>query len=1132
MGFSPTVPTSRLLSSMTTSDLDRSFSRETLRRAHAYADAGQVEHLEIDDDAEGLATVSAVVVGGDTYEVDVTLADIGAGRVLVASDCDCPVGDQCKHGAAALLAARTLLVSREPTGAIRAVPDVPAWGRVLDDALGMPGGRVGDLEPCPLALQVELQLPHARPAWWGSGVAMQPSVVVRPLRRGARASWVKGGAGWSDMRALQGDPTYDPRQAAVLAAMADLAPPYPFGNGGIRLGDLGPGVWPLLNRAIRSGIPLVPAGPLESVAVEATGAVDLDVRASGDGTVLRPVLRGHEDAPPDSRLLVQGTHAHGVVLLTPVARPVERRAGQPGERFAAVLAPLEHGLDPGMRRLVGGTEPVVVPPADADRLAREYLPRLARQAQLISGDGSVELPEPPRPSLVLTVTWQAAGRIDLDWAWAYEGCPGPVALDSAEGRRAWRDREAEEALLAGLDLDGPARALLCDASGELVASQRLGDAQVLELTGGVLAALREHPSIEVVDRGTPPDYRPATQDPEVRFELAEEPAGAADAESTSTDWLDLDVQIHVDDERVPLVTVLEVLTRGERHLFLPSGLHVRTDHPALARLAEAVRAAGELVGGPHSPAEGADGAHLGEEPGETGNRLRVGRHDLGSWAELADIGAVDARAAHWVRAARALRDLVELPEAEPAGVSSELRSYQLAGFRWLAFLWESGLGGILADDMGLGKTLQTLALIGHARSRGAGTFLVVAPTSVVAAWTSEAERHAPGLRVRAVTGARRRRGTTIAEEAAGADVVVTSYTLLRLEAEEYADLPWGGLVLDEAQQVKNHQSKTHQAVQRVEAPFRLALTGTPFENRLMELWALLSLVAPGLYPRARTFAEQVATPVEKHGDTAALERFRRRIRPFLLRRTKELVARDLPAKQEQVLEVSLGTRHRKIYDSRLQRERQQILGLVEEDFEKHRITILSALTRLRQLSLDPALVDPAHEGVGSGKIDALVEHVVELRAEGHRALVFSQFTGFLQRVRARLDAEGIDSCYLDGTTRDRPEVIRSFRDGLAPVFLISLKAGGVGLTLTEADYVFVLDPWWNPATEAQAVDRAHRIGQTRPVLVYRLVATDTIEEKVMALKARKAALFDQVVDGDGALGAAVTADDVRALLSG
>jgi len=360
------------------------------------------------------------------------------------------------------------------------------------------------------------------------------------------------------------------------------------------------------------------------------------------------------------------------------------------------------------------------------------------------------------------------------------------------------------------------------------------------------------------------------------------------------------------------------------------------------------------------------------------------------------------------------------------------------------------------------------------------------------------------------------------------DLVVTTYALLRLEREQFTSQHWAGLVLDEAQQVKNHQSKAYAAVRAIDADFRLAVTGTPFENRLMELWSLLSITAPGLYPAPRRFREVVVGPVEKGADAAALDRFRTRIRPFMLRRTKELVAADLPPKQEQVLDVTLEPRHRKIYDVHLAKERQKILGLVE-DFDRNRVAIFSALTKLRQLALDPALVDPEHERVGSAKLDLLADQLSEVTAEGHQALVFSTFTSFLTRVRERLTHDGIATVYLDGSTRDREAVIEAFRRGEAPVFLISLKAGGVGLTLTEADYVYVLDPWWNPAAEAQAVDRAHRIGQDKHVNVYRLVAGDTIEEKVMELKARKAALFAKVIDGGGASSSGITAEDVRRL---
>ncbi len=752
-----------------------------------------------------------------------------------------------------------------------------------------------------------------------------------------------------------------------------------------------------------------------------------------------------------------------------------------------VLGTLGRRLPPGPMHALRSGEPVVVPSAAPG--GPDLLRRLMRLLPVTSHDESVTLPEPLVPRLRLRVRWASSQEATLTWHWLYAetevGASDPHPL---------RDPAAEAAIVGRLP-----------QAPELPARTVTG-VDVLHLALLELPVWRGADDVEVVEVDAP-RFRESDESPDIAFVVAE--PDSADPPD-HTDWLDLEIAITVEGERVPLPDVLAALTFDLEHVILPSGLFFRTDRPEFARLHDVVRAAAELR----------------ERDGE---RVRVGRSDLGLWAQLADLGVVDAQAGEWVARAQALRDLTELPRPEPTGITSTLRSYQLDGFHWLAFLWQHQLGGILADDMGLGKTLQVLTLIAHTRASTGEPFLVVAPTSVVSAWQSEAARHAPGLTVRAITSSRARRGTTVAEEAAGADLVVTTYTLLRLESEDYADVSWAGLVLDEAQVVKNHQSKAYAAARMVPAPFRLAVTGTPFENRLLELWSLLSIVAPGLYPHPRAFTEHVVRPVEKLGDEAALRRFTQRIKPFVLRRTKELVADDLPPKQEQVLQVELNSRHRKLYDAHLAKERQRILGLVDDDFDRNRVAILAALTTLRQLALDPALTDADHERVGSAKIDVLVDHLAEIAAEGHRALVFSTFTGFLRRVRDRLDREAISTAYLDGTTRKRSAVIEDFRTGEASVFLISLKAGGVGLTLTEADYVFVLDPWWNPAAEAQAVDRAHRIGQSKTVMVYRLVSTETIEDKVMALKERKAALFARVIDGEGAGSTAITADDIRAL---
>ncbi len=433
--------------------------------------------------------------------------------------------------------------------------------------------------------------------------------------------------------------------------------------------------------------------------------------------------------------------------------------------------------------------------------------------------------------------------------------------------------------------------------------------------------------------------------------------------------------------------------------------------------------------------------------------------------------------------------------------------------------------------MGLGKTVQTLALITRAVSGGAGKFLVVAPTSVARNWVAECRKFTPGLNAVVVTSTDARAAVGLAEQVAEADIVVTSYTLLRMDVAAYSQIQWAGMVLDEAQFVKNHHSKTHQAARLLDVPFKLAITGTPMENNLMELWSLLSITVPGLFPSPKVFETYFRKPIESGQADDLLPVLRRRIKPVLLRRTKSQVVRELPAKSEQVLTIGLGAKHRKIYDTRLARERQKVLGLLG-DWEKNRFQIFRSLTLLRQLSLHPGLVDDAARAVGSAKIDFLVEQLDQLVAEGHSALVFSQFTGFLAIVRAHLDSAGIAYSYLDGSVDSdgRARAIEEFGAGTKQVFLISLKAGGFGLNLTAADYCFLCDPWWSPAAEAQAVDRAHRIGQTRPVTVYRLVAENTIEEKVVALQDRKRALFAAVVDDGDLFGSTISASDIRELL--
>ena len=1055
-----------LLGALTDTLLREFFDELTLRRGQAYAAAGRVRVVQTDPASPDGVQASRGSVRGSRptpYAVTLELFKEPDGLYL-ATFCSCPVQVDCKHGAALALELRNAASTSE-RGA-------PRWESSLqslirDLAAQLDTGDDGDRVP--LALEISLVSPSRRRTSFGPG-STGPSLQMRPLRRGAKGGWVKSGADWREIHAgatAGNHPTGQLQALQRLLRSLQAGSPYGWSGYVPPLADFGDRLVEQLRDAQEAGVALLAGADLSGVRLlddPVSLATEL-VRGPAGSTMLLGVEHDGRFWT-GARVLPLGTPAHTVGLL---------------DDGVLLLGCAAQPIPASALRLLGDAG-VQVPPAQ-ERALLGLLAPLARLLPVRSPDGSLELPEPIAPVLSLTVTWRSSTKAELTWEWRYD--ERRYRLRSREDLDLLRDRPAEREILARLP-DG------------LVDRTEAEDGDALTLAIHDLPALRTLDGVEVVERERP-DFREAGDAPEISFDLVEEP-------DAGTDWLDLAVTISVDGERIPLPDVLAALTLGATHLVLPSGLYVTTDSPELDRLRDVVAAAAELS--------------------ETaGDRVSVGKHDLGIWAQLAELGVVDAQATEWVSRARALRDLTEIPRPEPVGLATELRHYQLEGFWWLAFLWQHRLGGILADDMGLGKTLQVLALVAHAVEHGAREpFLVVAPTSVVSAWETEAARHAPGLRVRAVA----RQTDDVAALACDADIVVTTYTLLRLQQGTYAGLSWAGLVLDEAHQVKNHHSKTYAAARTIEVPFRLAVTGTPFENRLIELWALLSLTTPGLYPWPRAFNDNVAKPVEKRGDERALRRFQQRIRPFVLRRTKDLVADDLPPKQEQVVSVELSPRHRRIYDAHLAKERQRILGLVD-DFDRNRVAIFSALMKLRQLALDPALVDPADERVGSAKLDLLVEQLAEIAAEGHRALVFSQFTTYLARVRERLTAEGIATSYLDGGTRDRGAVIEEFRAGDTSVFLISLKAGGVGLTLTEADYVFVMDPWWNPAAEAQAVDRAHRIGQQRQVIVYRLIAEDTIEEKVMALKGRKAELFARVVDGEGVVSTGIDADDIRGL---
>jgi superfamily II DNA or RNA helicase len=489
---------------------------------------------------------------------------------------------------------------------------------------------------------------------------------------------------------------------------------------------------------------------------------------------------------------------------------------------------------------------------------------------------------------------------------------------------------------------------------------------------------------------------------------------------------------------------------------------------------------------------------------------------------------------------------IQCPPLGP--LENVLRPYQKQGVAWLHFLRRNGFGGILADEMGLGKTLQTLGLLqttAEERSKTTRPCLIVCPTSLVFNWVNEAKKFTPDLKVLALTGPDRvalLQSSSSPSSAAGErglydfDLIVTSYALIRRDADYYASLEFDTVILDEAQHIKNRQTQNAQAVKSIRSRHRLVLTGTPLENSVLDLWSIFDFLMPGYLGSAQDFRERYEIPITREKDIASQTRLARRLKPFMLRRLKRDVVKDLPARLEQVSFCELTADQQAVYAQVLEASRKEVMEAVgAQGLAKSRMVVLSALLRLRQVCCDLRLLklEQTDRQTASAKLDLFSELLEEVIDGGHRVLVFSQFVSMLTLIRERLDAEQIAYTYLDGSTPNRGEVVSRFQtDSSIPVFLISLKAGGVGLNLTGADTVIHFDPWWNPAVEAQATDRAHRIGQTRVVTSYKLIARETVEEKIILLQNRKRELIEATLGGEETFAERLNWDDVQELFRG
>ncbi|MBX3691481.1 DEAD/DEAH box helicase [Dokdonella sp.] len=1089
----------QLLTRSVTSVLDR----PTLDKGADYVRQGHVRTLRYSsDDSAGVLIGQVDGTATEPYTAGVRIALQGA-RPLLDTQCTCPLEGECKHVAAITLKMLGApLPDIETEARTQKGVDLGAWKRWFEslEAARAPLSRKPVADPAQvfgILLRLgEGALPH---------LLVQP-VWLKPNRKGGLGSPQPIGHGYY----YGGDPweRLTPEQFEHVARL----------RMGVT-GYTGSGAWytltglrdeSLLEILIASHPCFVDKPSKGRVTLAAPRALGWDWRTEADGSQTLIARLGGDSAK--TRLL----RIDGVWYFDEITRELGRVDGDARLVEAALRAP----------PLLPEQAPLV-----ADRL---------RETAVAS-----KLPEPARPAAaeahrvvpvpVLTLRafpqlahvngaplrYQAGvARLDFDYA----GPRLPYAPSAARERRMHegrlleivRDRSAEIAAVERLEELGFVEAgMLPSIPGlgrhtlghsDFVLEPRRAQIAPAEQLFALATRLRDQGFRLESESGFP-------------FELLDEPEQwHAEVADEGNAWFDVSLGIDVAGERIDLLPVLRNLLadpsfplaprKGEAEdavWLVPIDARRRVPLP-LARLRRLIAPLLEWL-------ESTPPVQVDPERGG----LRLLRAHAGVIDELAASSGLAWRGGERLRTQiERLREARE-PASEPPGFTATLRRYQRDGLAWLGFLADAGLGGVLADDMGLGKTVQVLAHLLAEKQRGRleRPALVVAPTSLVANWRSEAEHFTPDLRVLVLHGPAR---GGLHEAIPRHDLVITTYPLLARDQEELIAHDYALLVLDEAQAIKNAKSQAARIVRTIPAARRLAMTGTPLENHLGELWAQFDAVEPGLLGSERDFVRFYRTPIEKHGDVERRERLGRRIAPLLLRRRKEDVLADLPEKTFIPCNVELEGAQRELYETLRLAQHERVLAEVQKrGLAQSGIVVLDALLKLRQACCDPRLVklEGARKVEGSAKLDLLLDLTDSLVAEGRRILVFSQFTEMLALIGEALDARGQPWQTLTGQTpgTQRAELVERFQAGEVPLFLISLKAGGVGLNLTAADTVIHYDPWWNPAVEAQATDRAHRIGQDKPVFVYKLICTGTVEEKIQALQQRKADLAAAVLEG-------------------
>ena len=1095
-------------------DLVDFFSRSAWSKGNVYQAQERVSALEVSDD---LTEVRAHVRGSERtpYSVDISLSYRNGELDDMAGDCTCFIGSNCKHVAATLVEAlhrKGTLIDAAPApkqgtlpGFARPEP-APMLAPELNDWLEKIGSSIrGNDYPADVRHRLLYCVqPHARE---GRMPHLAVSLLTVKLRKGGALS----------EHVSRSNPGTDPDRAPAFYRDADL--------------DIVNG----LSREYR------PYGQSDIIFVIRSARLLRQIVDTG-----RAHWRDHKSAPlkwgeiREGRIEWRQASKAGMASYLVVDGATALDAEPPVyiEEASDVVGTVETGLPARLaHRMLSAP---LIPRTQVAEVARrlgQKLPALHHGVLPASPVAATPIDENPTPVLRLMRARLSVGGF---YYGAIEPMPvahlsfryGPVEIELSErttqvevfhngqvfavSRRRAREKEALGRLT---DLDFIAASSIypyLDGRDRHDLTFR-HPREWLDFLNSDAVNLRAHGFAILVDDDFP-------------YRLAES-ASAFDAEfeSSGIDWFELGLGIDIDGERRDLTSILAALVSSPgftpdqirslaesgEHFYLPlaDGRHLSL---AADRFLPLVLALHTLN------LSGISAGH--------GGKIRLARADivplLGMESqEFVFKGVDNLRRLAGLLHTRGLAD-ISLPKAFKA----ELRPYQAHGLAWLDLLRESGLGGVLADDMGLGKTIQTLALLALEKERGnlKSPALVVAPTSLMSNWLSEAQKFTPELKVLVLHGAGRKQMFAAVPEH---DVVLTTYPLIARDHEVLLSREWHIAVLDEAQTIKNPNAATTRWLRGVKAKHRFCLTGTPMENHLGELWSIMSFANPGFLGEKTLFARQWRTPIEKRADKTRAAALAQRVKPFLLRRTKAEVATELPPKTEIIERIILEGSQRDLYDSvRLSMSAKVRAAIRERGLGKSHIVVLEALLRMRQACCHPALLK-LDDGIErpAAKLERLMEMVEELSSEGRKIIIFSQFTSMIALIRVQFDAAQIRYSLLTGDTKDRKRAIDDFQSGASDVFLISLKAGGVGLNLTAADTVIVFDPWWNPAVEEQAIDRAHRIGQDKSVFVYRLVAADTIEEKMDELKARKRALADSLFDRDGGIGAALTEDDVKAL---